>query len=154
MTSAERWLRGSYAFFFAAILPLLCWGGVADPHHAHWHAHFIFAEPTDASSTLTTTTNSPSHLPPHQVTLRDHEPCLHPPGIHPPAQDLSATTTDAPQGQAVPATVLAQLLILVMWTLAEIEYSPILPIIRFLAPWHVSGLILRVPTPPPRLLFV
>ncbi|MCB0065074.1 MAG: hypothetical protein KDE19_23280, partial [Caldilineaceae bacterium] len=104
-------MRGTYAFLFSAVLPLLCWGGVADPHHAHWSPHFVFAEPPPTHF-LDTTANG---VDSGQVVWHDHEPCLHPPGAHPPQPTL-ATTTDEnqPLGQAVPVTVLAQLLVLAM----------------------------------------
>lgn len=144
----ERWLRGSYAFFFAAVLPLLCWGGVADPHHTHLTAHFVFAEPlTEEAFAGQNGDNGIVH-----TAVRDHEPCLHPPGAHPPLQTLNGTeASQIPIGQAVPATVLAQLLVLAMWAIVEFRRPPSVPFASVIAAPIINSFALCVPTPPPRL---
>ncbi len=134
-------MRGIYAFFFAAVLPLLCWGGIADPHHPHWQAHFALVEPP-AVETLA----APWH---------EHEPCLHPSGAHPPAPKLAATETSSePTGQAVPTTVMAELVVLVLWAVVTLCRPPAARFVTYLQLPGSGGSTARVPTPPPRLLLV
>jgi hypothetical protein len=125
----EPWLRGGFAFFFAFLLPLLCWGSVADPHHAHPGAHFVFAEPPAA----------------HRH--------WHPPGTASPAAPPASTTqAESPTGRATPVTLLAALLVLVLWALAETRRGPALHFARTMAGVGANSYQASAPTPPPRLL--
>ncbi len=138
--SIERWLCGGYAFFFAFLLPLLCWGTMADPQHPHQGAHFIFAEPPEV------------HLPgTSPMAIREHEPCLHPLGAHPPAPTLAASApVSSPAKQAIPVTLLAELLLLVLWSATEIRRRPLVQLLHHHEETIRVGYSTRVPTPPPR----
>jgi hypothetical protein len=44
----QRLLLGCYSALFALVLPLICWGALAEPGHAHRYPHFVFADPVHA----------------------------------------------------------------------------------------------------------
>lgn len=141
----RRWLMGAYVFFFAFLSPLLCWGSVGDPTHSHTGAHFVFAEPVLVHAKAN---NLPIRLD-GQIRHHDHAPCLHPPGAHGPNPAAEPETGST---RAVPATLLAQLLIFVAW--GRIGWrTDLIPLVLRCSPspWPVTYLF-PVPTPPPRLL--
>lgn len=41
----QRVLLGFYAALFGLVLPLICWGALAEPGHPHRFRHFVFAAP-------------------------------------------------------------------------------------------------------------
>lgn len=143
----RRWLMGAYVFFFAFVAPLLCWGSMGDPTHPHVGAHFVFAEPVLAHADAN---NLPLH-PTGQDLHHAHDPCLHPSGIHD-VDPSAGDETKSAAARAVPATLLAQLLIFVTWGYGSWTTDLIPFIIRHTpGPWLATA-ALPVPTPPPRLL--
>lgn len=145
----SRGLLGGYVFFFALIAPFICWGAAGDPTHPHANAHFVFAEPLGAhSEPVGIAVNELPSVAPHA-----HGPGLHRPHTHVrPTYLLQSTTrTDTVAGQAVPATILAQLLIVVAWGAIVIR-KPMPQMAERMASPLPMFLPLSVPTPPPRHL--
>ncbi|MEZ4675254.1 MAG: hypothetical protein R2932_13535 [Caldilineaceae bacterium] len=147
----ERWLRGSYAFFYAFLLPFICWGNIDNPHHPHQGAHFVFADPPGKHQPEIYHIFVDSGIGAGRRITVEHEPCLHPLGAHPTAATLAPNADhDLPAGQSVPAATLAQLLMLVLWAVVELRcnLAPTLAVRKSSASYRSHRP--RVPTPPPR----
>lgn len=141
-TQLAGWQRSgliAYALFLGLVLPLICWGNVADPTHPHKGPHFVFSAPLDEIVKEATTVKQAAHhhAPRQEATAQPR-----------PNQDQSTR----PVGQSRPTLLLMALLGVVM-ALRFLCQPPAAP-----AYWRrigvpiVTAFALAVPVPPPRLL--
>lgn len=119
----QRFILGTLAVLWIAILPWLCWGGWSNPHHPHPNPHFVFGEPP----------------------LLDHLHHVHPADLHGSVDD------DPLAGVARPDTLLIVLLVLLL-PVGRIIIAPHRHhFARRLSMLWARVTPLAVPTPPPRL---
>lgn len=127
----QRFILGSLAVLWIAVLPWLCWGGWSNPHHPHPNPHFVFVEPS----------------------LLDA-------GHHDHATDLFATDPFAPADQdplagvARPDTLLIALLVLLLPVIRAVIASHPYHFARKSAPLWAHVATMAVPTPPPRTVLL
>ena len=125
----RRWLHGGFAFFFAFLLPILCWGDLGDPAHPHQGAHFVFAEPQ---------IEHPVQTGHHAGTVHDH-------------RDQGAEPEGETSSRSLPTTILAQLLVVVAWQANQFALNGGRVTAAYLPFLFLAAPQLPVPTPPPRL---
>lgn len=157
LRSWQRMLLGFYVAFFALLLPLICWGALAEPGHPHRFPHFVFATPVLAAI-VTGKATQQAPAPAAQHASMPH-------GVHwgqPPvaaakesALRICGLLTDgAIPGRAAPMLMAFALLLLVFFA-AGTMHPRDLP---HFATWQrlqlVQLLALPVPLPPPRLCHI
>ena len=118
----QRFILGSLAVLWIAVLPWLCWGGWSNPHHPHPNPHFVFAGPP----------------------LLDEEHHVHP------DDSLAAADQDPLAGVARPDTLLIALLVLLLPALRLATTPRRHYFTRTLASLWTRATAMAVPTPPPR----
>jgi len=130
----------AYVLFLGFVLPLICWGNVADPTHPHKGPHFVFSMPPGEMVK--------EAAPVAQTAHHHHAPTKEATTQPPPNQEQSTR----PVGQSRP-TLLLMALLGIVTTLLFFVQPPGVPIYwRRIGVPLVTAFALPVPVPPPRLL--
>jgi hypothetical protein len=133
----------AYVLFLGLVLPLICWGNVADPTHPHKGPHFVFSMPPGEMVKEAATVAQTAHHHHHQATTKVVTPQPHPNQEQP----------TRPVGQSRP-TLLLMVLLGIVTALLFFFQPPATPIHwRRIGVPLVTAFALPVPVPPPRLLF-
>lgn len=142
-TQLAGWQRISliaYVLFLGLVLPLICWGNVADPTHPHKGPHFVFSTPPGEMVKEAATVAQTVHH--HHTSTKASTPQLHP----------NQEQTTRPVGQSRPTLLLMALLGIVTGRLFFFQ-PPSGPIHwRQMGVPVVTAFALPVAVPPPRLL--
>ena len=132
----------AYVLFLGLVLPLICWGNVADPTHPHKGPHFVFSMPpgemVKEAATVAQTAHHHHHAPTKEATAQP-----------PPNQEQPTR----PVGQSRPTLLLMALLGIVTTLLFFVQPPATLIHWRRIGVPLVTAFALPVPVPPPRLLF-
>jgi hypothetical protein len=134
----------AYILFLGLVLPLICWGNVADPTHPHKGPHLVFSMPPGEMVKEAATVAQTDHHHHHH----HHAPTKEATAQPPPNQEQPTR----PVGQSRPTLLLMVLLGLVTALLFFVQ-PPGVPIYwRRIGVPLVTAFALPVPVPPPRLL--
>lgn len=154
----QRALLGFYVALLALVLPLICWGALAEPGHPHRFPHFVFTDP------ILATTPAGKAMADGQThsTTAQLVPVRH--GQHREEAEGAVKSENALQvcgwfadgvipGRATPTLMLFSILLLVFfaaWAVRRLD----LPHFAIWQHLHApQSPFLPVPLPPPRLLF-
>jgi len=154
----QRALLGFYIALFALILPLICWGALAEPGHPHRYPHFVFATPVLA---MAQTGGGPANRQqPALAAHRRNTPHGQHGAMQPPADNQARMATVCNliadgiiPGRATPMLMAFSLLLLVflrIWTVRRLDRSHF---VLWQRPPFPESLFLPVPLRPPRLRF-
>jgi len=144
-TRLAGWQRISliaYVLFLGLVLPLICWGNVADPTHPHKGPHLVFSMPPgemvkEAATVAQTAHHHHHHAPTKEATAQ------------PPSNQEQPTR---PVGQSRP-TLLLMALLGIVTALRIFCQPPAVPTHwRRIGVPIVTAFALSVPVPPLRLL--
>jgi hypothetical protein len=155
LPSWQRALLGFYVALFSLVLPLVCWGALAEPGHPHRYPHLVFANP------MLIATPDRTALPKHQAqaVTAQRTPLRHrehsgPPGV----ADIQASISlicdmlspGVIPGRATPTLLLFSILLLIFF--AAWRMRPLNP--PHFALWQPLSwpqeISLPVALPPPR----
>jgi hypothetical protein len=135
----------AYVLFLGLVLPLICWGNVADPTHPHKGPHLVFSMPPGEMVKEAATVEQTAH---HHHHHHHHAPTKEATAQPPPNQEQPTR----PVGQSRPTLLLMVLLGIVTALLFFVQPSGAPTHWRRIGISIVTAPTLPVPVPPPRLL--
>lgn len=155
------WQRAVLSFYialFALVLPLICWGALAEPGHPHRAPHFVFAAPLLATPRprAAMPNRSPHQLPIPAATEghRQHGTLRTVAASQEPAAAMCDLFADGViAGRATPMLMAVSLLLLIflsVWTAHRFDRPQV---VLWQRPPFPESLFLPVPLRPPRLRF-
>ena len=137
----QRWLLGGYVALFAWVLPLICWGAMAEPGHPHRLPHFVFAMPVLVSSTAPMADPHKHHGAHHPTATATED-----------TSPVAAKELDGPvPGRSTPKLMIFSILMFVLlgaWLLNRLDLPHFALALCYPFP---RSIVLAVPVRPPRL---
>lgn len=148
---------GFYVALFALVLPLICWGALAEPGHPHRLPHFVFADPVlTVPDGHAARSGQPANATATQPALLRHG-AQH--GPQPVAVQqarvlavCSALADGVIPGRATPTLMVFSLLLLLFLAAWTIRPHDLLHFATWQRLHTPQARFLPVPLPPPRLL--